>query len=358
MAEEPASERTEDPTPERLRKARREGRVPQSQEVPSAIVVGLFVVVLALTCADLRDWFLGQTRQGLGDAAAASITKPVVKEIFSSKLTQAMGAMAPFLICGMVGSVLASLVGSGWAFSTSAVRLDFERISPVKGVKNLISLRSVVNLLVSLAKLAVIATVLWIYLRDKGGQVMALWHSPLDGTLVASARLVLGVLIRVCAGLAVIAGIDLLYQRWQYRKQLRMTRQELKEERKEYELSPEVKGRMRSIQMEMARGRMLQEVPKADVVLANPTHVAVALRYDAGSMAAPMVVAKGPDLLAQQIRAIARDHGVPIVRRPELARAVYRTVDVGKPIPEALFVAVAEVLAMVYRLGKQRQPGK
>ena len=167
---------------------------------------------------------------------------------------------------------------------------------------------------------------------------------------MVTAKIILGLLIRVGIALLVIALGDALFQKWKYIEELKMTRQEVKQDRKDTEGSPQVKGRIRRIQFEMAMRRMLQEVPKASVVLVNPTHVAVALRYDAKTMEAPLMVAKGADHLAEKIREIAKAHGVPVIRRPELARTIYSTVKPGNPIPQSLYVAVAEVLAMIYRL--------
>lgn len=354
MADKPASERTEPPTPERLRKARQDGKVPQSQEVSSAIVVGVLLVALAMMAPGLYRWFVEQVRHAFVCCGAAGASEYHAAGYLKTALGASIVVICPFLIAATGASICASLVGSGWCLSGKAVKLDLERISPVKGLKNLVSLRSLVHLLISLVKLVVIVTIIWIYLGDKMGVIMALRWAPPEGVLVGSARLVLGVLVRITIALVAIGGVDLLYQRWNYKRELKMSRQEVKEERKQYEPAPEIKGRMRAIQYEMARKRMLQDVAKADVVVVNPTHLAVALRYDTASMDAPVVVAKGPDLLAQQIRTIAGEHGVPVVHRPELARALYKAVDVGKAVPEILFVAVAEVLAMVYRTGKRR----
>jgi flagellar biosynthetic protein FlhB len=221
-------------------------------------------------------------------------------------------------------------------------------------MQQMFSSKSVVTTITSLVKLAVLSIVVYVYLKNKTAACMALrWGSP-EQIVAGMAGLVFGLLVRVAVAVAVIGGVDLLYQRWKYRKDLRMTRQEVKEERKQYELAPELRGRIRGIQIEMARKRMLQEVPKADVVLANPTHVAVALKYDSAHMDAPRLLAKGGDFMCEKIKEIARAHGVPILHRPELARALYAACEVGQPIPDALFLAVAEVLAMIYRLRRQR----
>jgi flagellar biosynthetic protein FlhB len=201
----------------------------------------------------------------------------------------------------------------------------------------------------------VIAWIVWQYLHDTLQAMTGLhWTSP-AGLLSGIGTLALGVAGRIAVGLAVIAGADLIWQRWNYKRQLRMTRQEVKEERRQYETPPEVRSRQRARQIVMARRRALKAVPTADVVIANPAHVAVALKYDQRSMDAPVVVAKGADFLCQTIKDIAARHGIPIVERPELARALYATVREGQAVGEALYVAVAEVLAMIYRLRKARK---
>ncbi|MCK4276907.1 MAG: flagellar biosynthesis protein FlhB [Phycisphaerae bacterium] len=354
MPEKPASERTEQPTPERLRKARREGRVAHSNEVNSALMITMLLVALGLSAPYLYQWFVQQTQQGCLLRFERPMNTESVSQLLRTRGSESFMAVLPFLLGGAAVSVLGSLLVSGWAFSTKALRLNPERISPVNGLKNLISLRSVVHLLVSVAKLTLIAAIVYHYLHDKLGECMAIrWASP-TAMVVITAKLIFGVVARIAVGLLGIAGIDMLYQKWNHKRQLRMTRQEVKEERREHEPSPEVRGRIRAVQLEMARARMLQEVAEADVVLTNPTHVAVALRYDAASMEAPQVLAKGPDLLCEKIKEIARAHNVPILYRPELARTIYATVDVGQGIPEMLFVAVAEILAMIYRLRNRR----
>jgi len=207
-----------------------------------------------------------------------------------------------------------------------------------------------VRLLTAVLKLLFVAIVVWFYLRDRLDTLAALRWAWSTEILTVIGKMVFGMMIRVCIALLVIGVADAFYQKWNYIKELKMTKQEVKEEYRDIEGSPEVKSRIRRIQIEMTRKRMLREVPKAKVVLVNPTHVAVALQYEAKAMEAPTVVAKGAGHLAEKIREIARAYGVPIIRRPELARTIYSTVKVDEPIPENLYVAVAEVLALIYRL--------
>jgi flagellar biosynthetic protein FlhB len=208
--------------------------------------------------------------------------------------------------------------------------------------------------LASILKLFFVSIIVWLYIRSNLDAFAAIRWAWSAQILAAMAKIILGLMIRVCIALLVIAIADVLYQKWKYTEDLKMTRQEVKEERKEVEGSPEVKKRIRKIQFEMTLRRMLQEVPKASVVLVNPTHVAVALRYEPKTMEAPVMVAKGADHMAEKIREIARAYGVPVVRKPELARTIYSTVKLGGAIPQTLYVAVAEVLAMIYRLRRRK----
>jgi len=238
--------------------------------------------------------------------------------------------------------------------SPKAVKLDFSRVSPIKGMKNLLSLKSLVRLLISVLKLSVIGVILWLYLSDNLGMLMSLTSATPGAIVSTTAELIGGVLIRIVIAMIAIAMVDLLYQKWNYKKELRMTKQEVKEEMKQYEISPQLKGRIRMLQREMASKRMLSDVPSADVVIVNPTHFAVALKYDSESMNAPEIVARGADLLCQRIKDLARENKVPIVERPRLARTLYASAKVGDTVPDTLFVAVAEVLAMIYKLRANR----
>jgi len=354
MAEKPAQEKTEKPTAQRIRKAREEGMIPQSKELPSALILTVLLLTLALTATGLYTFFVTQARQGMSLAVGSAGDISGYRSLFRQKVTCSLWMIAPFMATGVGASLFASVLVGGWTYAPSAVKLKIGRLNPISGLRGLFSMKSVVNLLVSLAKLAVLLGIVWYYLRGKLEVCVGLrWQTP-EGVMAGIAELVFGLAVRIAVGVMAIAGLDWLYQRWHYQRQLRMTKQEVKQEQKDREISPNVKGRIRGIQIELARKRMLQEVPTADVVLTNPTHVAVALKYEAGEMEAPVVVAKGPDLLCEKIKEIARAHNVPIVQRPELARTIYRTVELGQAIPEALFVAVAEVLAMIYRARRQR----
>jgi flagellar biosynthetic protein FlhB len=354
MADQPASERTEEPTPERLRKAREEGQVPQSQEVPSALLLGSLLVVGALMAYPFFSYFVHEVEKGLTTVPTGPMDTSAFHAVLGDALRGGLMILLPFLAAAGAMSIFSSAIASGLAYCPKALKFKLDRISPVKGMKNLVSKKSLVRLLVSLAKLALILLILYTFLRGCMGRLTELhWTAP-AATMHRMFMLVGDLVLRVVLALVALAVIDWLWQRHSYRKQLRMTRQEVKEERKQYEQSSEVKGRIRSIQVAMARKRMLNEVASADVVVTNPTHFAVALRYDSLNMKAPEVVAKGADFMAARIREVARENGVPVIERPPLARALYTTVDAGQAIPESLFVAVAEVLAMIYEMRRSR----
>jgi flagellar biosynthetic protein FlhB len=234
---------------------------------------------------------------------------------------------------------------------------QFSRLNPASGLGRVFSTRGLVELGKGLAKVGVIGLIGWVLLKGLTPQLMGLSSEPLKQAIGHSAALSGYALLVLACGLAVIAAVDVPYQLWQHSRDLRMTREEVREEYKESEGSPETRARIREAQRALARGRMLQDVPKADVVITNPTHFAVALRYDENKMRAPLVVAKGTELVALKIREIAAENNVPIVEAPPLARALHKSVDLGREVPAALYVAVAQVLTYVYQLRAARERG-
>jgi flagellar biosynthetic protein FlhB len=356
MAEHSAADRTEKPTPERLKKARQEGQVAQSQEVSSALITTILLVVLAVLMPGIGSALSTMVAEGIRAGAEGPSGGEIFRRLFYSQASQALVQMAPILVvCGLM-SCFSSVIVSGLTFSPKSLKIDWSRVSPAKGIKNVISLQSLMRLFMSLLKMTAIGIICYLYLRDNISTMIDLrWSDSPVRMAVSIGSLIFGLMIRVCIMMLIIAGIDYAFQKWNLLKKLRMTKQEVKEERKQYEVAPEIKGRIRQLQFEMVRKRMLQDVPTADVVVTNPTHYAVALKYDMKTMDSPVVVAKGPDELAKRIKDIARENQVPIIERPVLARALYAACEIGSPIPSNLFVAVAEVLAMIYKLRKKRQ---
>jgi flagellar biosynthetic protein FlhB len=354
MPEKPAAERTEQPTPRRISKARKKGQVPQSQELTSTVTLLVLVAAVALLSPSLLQSFIVQVRQGLSCGNAVFADSKSFLDFINGKTIDLMLIICPILIALFAGCVLAGVAISGLNFAPEAINLKFNQIDPVAGLERLLNARSMVKLLTSVLKLFFISLIVWFYLESKLDTLAALRWAWSAQILAVIAKIILGMMIRIGIALLAIAIAEAFYQKWRYIQDLKMTRQEVRQELRDREGAPEVKSRIRKIQFQMTMKRMLQEVPKASVVLVNPTHVAVALRYEAKTMEAPVMVAKGADYLAEKIREIARAYGVPIIRRPELARAIYSTVEPGKPIPETLYVAVAEVLAMIYRLRRRK----
>jgi flagellar biosynthetic protein FlhB len=350
MAEKPAAEKTEQPTAKRLSKARREGQVPQGQELMSAVSIIVLVAMVALLAPKLMQWLIMQMERGMSSNITVFADTTAFLRFLNTKIVDSILIICPILVALFATSFLAGIAVSGLNFAPKAISLKFSSINPVNGLQKLFNAKSMVHLCTSIVKLLFVSIIIWLYLRSRLNVLAALRWAWSAQIMAAIAKIILGLMIRICAALLVIGIADTFYQKWKYLHDLKMTRQEVKEEHKQLEGSPEVKRRIRRIQFETTLKRMMQEVPKANVVLVNPEHVAVALRYEGKTMKAPVVAAKGADLLAEKIREIARAYGVPIVRRPELARTIYSTVDIGNPIPQALYVAVAEVLALVYRL--------
>ena len=350
MPEKPAAERTEQPTQRRLKKAKDQGSVAQSQELPAAVSIVVLTAVLALIAPAFMQWFIVQVKDGLScNVSVFSGPKPFV-DFFAAKIAGSILIAIPILAALCVGSILACASVSGLNFAPKAVRVQFKAINPVEGFRKLFDVKSLVNLGISIAKLIFVSVIVWMYIRSRLDELAAIRWAWSSAILTAIAGMILAMLMRVCIGLIIIAMIDVVFQRWKHAQNLKMTKQEVKTDRKDTDGSPELKRRIRQAQIQMSTNRMIQEVPKANVIIVNPEHVAVAIRYEAKSMECPVVVAKGADHVAERIREIARAYGVPIIRRPELARTIYSTVKSGSAIPQHLYVAIAEVLAMIYRL--------
>jgi flagellar biosynthetic protein FlhB len=355
MADKPAAERTEQPTQKRLEKAREKGQVPHSQEIDSFASIIVLVVATFFLAGAFNKWCIKEIIDGVSCNTQMFANSDAFASYTNRKIISVIGVMLPFLASLAIASVVANFLIGGMTFTFDAIEFKLDAINPASGLSNLVNTKSMVNFLLSIAKLTFIGLIVWWYLRSRMNEFMLLrwvWSAEM---MAAIAKLIFGLLIRMCVGLLIIGLIDMFYQKWKYIDDMKMTKQEVKQEQKETEGAPEVKVRIRRIQIEAARKRMLRDVPKATVVLVNPTHVAVALKYDSKKMQAPVLLAKGADHMAEQIREIARAYGVPIISRPELARTIYANVKPGKAIPELLYVAVAEVLAVVYRMKKQRR---
>jgi flagellar biosynthesis protein FlhB len=349
-------ERTERPTAKRLEKAREEGDVPRSPELSAAAVLLVAAASLHFLGGSIGATLFDIMRSGLSLNPTEAVDPGLALATASSELLRALAVCAPVLGLTLIAALLAPLALGGWNLSPGALAPNFARLDPIAGFGRFFSARGAVELAKAFGKFLVVAIVAVVVLRKQSSQLLALGAAPLPVGIAQAATLASDALLAVSGGLALIAAIDVPWQLWQYSHKLSMTREEIREEMKEAEGAPEVRGRIRRAQRELARRRMMHEVPKADVVVVNPTHFAVALRYEE-RMRAPLVVAKGTDLVAARIREIATEHSVPIFEAPPLARALYHNVEIGSEIPATLYVAVAQVLTYIYQLRAARHSG-
>ena len=352
MAEEQqGQEKTEEPTQRKLDKAKEEGQVARSRELNSVAIVTFGALATIVAAPDLSNTLLKIFAQAFAQAADEKAMTDFVWTLGG----QALWASLPLLVILFFAGVFSSISLGGLVLSAKAITPKFERISPLKGIQRMFSSKSAVEFGKSILKFvlisAVAVTVLGVLLKD----ILFLSHkdfavAAMEGvTYVGIALLLIGLV------LVVIAAVDVPFQIAQHIKQLKMTKQEIKDEHKDSEGKPEVKARLRAMQQEASRRKMLDDVPKADVVITNPEHFSVAIRYASDEMAAPVVLAKGVDHMAMRIREIATANGIPLVAAPPLARAIYYNTQAGEEIPEALYIATAQVLAYVYQIEQYRR---
>lgn len=347
--------KTEKATPKRRDEARKKGQVARSMEVNTALVLLAAIAVLAIAGPRLLDRFEGIMSQGLEQAGDPSLaTRSAIGSVAGWALGATLGVVAPFFAVGLLAGLIASVGQVGFKLTPKAVAPSFHKISPLAGFKRLFGPQSLFELVKNLVKVGVVGAAAFLAIWPKLPELSLLVGLPPASILATTSSLVLTICLWVGGAFALIAVADFWWQRRQHEKGLKMTKEEVRREAREGDVAPEIKGQIKKRQFELARRRMLAEVPTADVVVTNPTHFAVALRYD-GKVPAPEVVAKGQDHIAAAIRRVAEEHGVPILSNPPLARALYREVELGQMIPEAFYSAVAEVLAFVYRTARRRR---
>lgn len=358
MAEnQDGQERSFEPSARRLDEAKRRGQVPRSRELNTVAVTLAGVAAIVLlgdgVTADLRGIVVESfvlSRADVFDPAA-------LLRHLGDALTAGLLILAPFFAVTVAAALLASVALGGLQVSTEALRFDLSKLSPLRGMKRVFSLHGLAELVKALAKFVFLGGVAALLVWTEFEHFVRLATMEVDAALAETGDLLGWTTLVVASAAIVLAMADVPFQLWDYKRQLKMTQQEVRDELKDTEGRPEVRSRIRQLQREVARRRMMEEVPKADVIVTNPTHYAVALRYDAGRMQAPVLVAKGTELVAANIRKVGRAHAVPIVEAPTLARALYFNVELGDPIPAGLYLAVAKLLAYVFQLRDARQQG-
>ncbi|MPQ75665.1 flagellar biosynthesis protein FlhB [Hydrogenovibrio sp. JE_KL2] len=357
MAEnEDGTEKTEDPSDKKLREAREKGQVPRSRELSTLLMTLSAALFLYFFGHFMVVRFEEIMIQGFQlDRAHAYDIGLLTNRILGMAL-ESIYMSLPFLTLMMLVAIVSPMLLGGWNFSTHSLAPKLSKLNPISGIKRMFSMNALVELIKALLKFTLVSAVAAYFLWHTYHEVVSIGLEPLKIAMEHSAKLVLEAFIFVSLSLIIIAAIDVPFQMYQHIKQLKMTKQEVKDEYKQQEGSPEVKGRIRQLQREMSQKRMMQRVPEADVVITNPTHFAVALKYDPDAMQEPMVLAMGADFMASQIRTLATEHNIPLVEAPPLARALYYNAEVERPIPYDLFKAVAAVLAYVYQLRDGRMP--
>lgn len=350
MAEESDLERTEPASPKRLEKAREEGDVPRSRELATVSVLLAAGIGMLAMGSHLNDALKESMSTGLRFDRAAAFDPLYLLTRIADSLSALLIAFAPFALLLLIVAIASPALIGGWIFSGKALTPKFNRLNPLRGLGNMVSKNTLVELIKSVIKALIVGAVAYVVVVNDMDPILSLSSQPLDMAISQVNDLMLMGFLSIVGALVLIAAIDVPYQLYQYANKLKMTKEEVRQEAKELEGNPEIKARIRQQQREMARRRMMSEIPKADVVITNPTHYAVAIKYKDDAMRAPIVVAKGTDAIALKIREIASEHHVMTLESPKLARALYAHTELGDEIPEALYAAVAEVLAYVFQM--------
>ncbi|MDO3681251.1 flagellar biosynthesis protein FlhB [Paenibacillus ehimensis] len=345
-----SGEKTEAATPKKKQEARKKGQVAKSMEVPAAFILFFSFLSFFLFGSYMKERLVSLFRSIFIDFLNMNVTLDNSMVLFENIATQMLLILGPIFLISMVIGVVGNYVQIGFLFTGEPLMMKFSKINPIEGAKRLFSMRAIVDFLKSVLKMTVIGVVVYTTLMAEKDNILQLARLPLEEIIAFTASLTLQLGIKIGLILIVMSILDYIYQRYEHEKSLRMSKQDIKDEYKKTEGDPLIKGKIREKQRRMALQRMMQDVPKADVVITNPTHFAVALQYDASKMQAPTVIAKGTDYIALKIRQIAKDNGIITMENKPLARALYAQVEIGESIPADMFQAVAEVLAYVYKV--------
>lgn len=345
-------ERTEEATSRRRDDAREKGQVARSTEIVSVGILVACLIYFYFGATGFLTNIMDLMVSGFRDVSGNDLTPASLAGLINNYIFKGFIILFPLMLTVFVAAILGNILQVGVMFSSESITPKFSKVDPVKGFERLFSLRSIVELIKSILKICIISTVAYFVIKGELANMILLMDQGVWGIMTYFGRICFKIILSTAIVLVVLAILDYIYQRWEYEKSLRMTKQEIKDEYKNTEGDPLIKSRIRRLQREMARKRMMAEVPKADVIITNPTHLAVAVRYNPENMMAPKVVAKGANLIAEKIKEIARENDVTIVEDKPLAQVLYKMVDIDHPIPEDLYRAVAEVLAFVYEQKK------
>jgi len=348
--EQTGQERTEQPTERRLQEARKKGQVPRSKELNTMLSLLFASIALLLLGGGISQSIMRISADGFSVSSELAIETSQLPFQFMYMASQTLLALSPFMAVMLVAALAGPLLMGGWSFSLETISFKVEKLNPIKGLARIFSLKGLVELVKALAKFVLLlgAAILVFFAIDQ--QLLSLTSMSPKAAGVEAVTVLVQVLLILSATTILIVALDVPFELWNHQKQLRMTKQEIRDEMKETDGNPQVKQRIRTVQRQLAESRMMEDVKTADVVITNPTHYAVALQYLDRPGSAPRVVAKGKDLTALRIRSIATEHDIPLFEAPPLARALYRSTEIGHEIPHILYMAVARVLAYVFQL--------
>lgn len=352
----PGGEKTEPATDKKLREARDDGKVSKSKELTSAfqlivlfLVMKIFISTIGTNLMQIFSTMYSKIPSVIDDSANGMTVKSAMA-LMQSGIVSMLTIMAPFLILGFIIAILGDVVQVGWKVTGKPLKPKFDKFNPINGFKRILSKDSIFELFKSIIKIGVIVYIAYTSVKKEQDNLFILYDIPLMQAIMLCGTIIINTGLKIAFVYLIVGLTDLIYQKHKFKEDMKMTKQEVKDEYKNTEGNPEIKGRQRQRMREASQRRMMQEIPKADVVITNPTHIAVALRYDTKESKAPIVVAKGEDYLAQKIKEKARENKIEIVENKPLARMLYANVDIGREIPPELYQAVADVLAMVYNL--------
>ena len=350
MAEETDQEKTEQATSKRRQDAREKGQVAKSRELASVAVLGACLVYFYFGASAMATRLMELMRTSFRKSGQMTISIDNIQPLLTDLIFQTFTLLAPFLLVTIIAGLMINILQVGILFSPEAITPKFSKIDPIKGLQRLFSLRSLVELVKNILKMAIVGFVAYLTIKGESHKLLPLVDLGVRDILGYMGDVSFKILYSTCWVLGILAILDYGYQKWEHEKSLKMSLKEIKEENRQTEGDPLIKGRIKRLQREMAKKRMMAAVPKADVVITNPTHLAVAIRYEPETMNAPVVIAKGADFLAEKIKEIARNSGVPVVENKLVAQVLYKMTPVEQAVPENLYKAIAEILAHIYSL--------
>ena len=356
MADDSDLEKSEQPTDSKLKKAKEKGQIPRSRELTSLMILLVGIMLFWIMGTHFVSKLKAIIQQAMLVAHRTDDDKQIIFNLINL-LTAGFWAILPIFVGLVIVAIIAPLSVGGLLFSLQSIKPNLGKLNPISGFKRLFSLRIFSELFKSILKVVLIAFAAALFLIHQFPNMLALPSMYLNNALSQVMQLLIYASLLIVLALIPMVGFDIFYQIWSNLKKLKMSKQEVKDEFKEQEGNPQIKGRIRQMQQAMARRRMMKDVPKANVIVTNPTHYAVALQYDEKTMSAPRILAKGTDNIASKIKQIAQEHQIPQLEAPPLARALYRHGEIGKSIPAELYAAVAQILAWVYQLKRWHRYG-